>query len=67
MENQVILQKHRKMENIYNFLKKVECYHLKRKKQIQEQNVTRKAFELSGNRNLGEITALGMEMSTVTT
>ena len=48
MENQVILQKHRKMENIYNFKKEVECYHLKRKKQMPEQNVTRKAFELSG-------------------
>ena len=44
----MILQKHRKMENIYNKKKKVECYQLKRKNRIPDQNVIQKAFELSG-------------------
>lgn len=41
---------------------------VKEKKQVPEQNVIQKAFELSGvRRTFGEITTFGMEMSTETT
>lgn len=41
---------------------------VKEKKQIPEQSVIQKAFEVIGyNKNLGEITTFGMKMSTETT